>query len=158
MKVYTYSEARQRLARLLDEAREGGEIRIKRRDGSEFAVLPVRSGASPLDVPGIDTGLSREDIVAAVRESRERDPTYRVRPGPVTHHLPPPNRHQVDPELGVGRKGRVVAQVEVEDRSPSSPGASARAGRREGIHGGLSHPLPNLRPSAPHTLGRAVPC
>jgi prevent-host-death family protein len=75
MKVYTYSEARQRLARLLDEAREGGEIRIKRRDGSEFAVLPVRSGASPLDVPGIDTGLSREDIVAAVRESRERDST-----------------------------------------------------------------------------------
>ena len=44
MKVYTYSEARQRLSRLLDEAREGGEIRIKRRDGSEFTVRPVRPG------------------------------------------------------------------------------------------------------------------
>ena len=74
MKVYTYSEARQRLARLLDEARERGEIRIKRRDGSEFAVRPVRPGGSALDVPGVQTGLTREDIIAAVRESRERSP------------------------------------------------------------------------------------
>ena len=79
MKVYTYSEARQRLAQVLDEARRGGEIRIKRRDGSEFAVRPVRSGGSPLDVPGVDTGLTREDILAAIRESRERYPAG-VRP------------------------------------------------------------------------------
>jgi antitoxin (DNA-binding transcriptional repressor) of toxin-antitoxin stability system len=74
MKVYTYSDARQRLSRLLDEARECGEIRIKRRDGSEFAVRPVRPVGSPLDVPGADTGLTRDDILAAVRESRERAP------------------------------------------------------------------------------------
>lgn len=74
MKVYTYSEARQRLARLLDEAREGGEIRIKRRDGSEFTVKPIQPGRSPLDVPGVDTDLSKADIVAALRESRERNP------------------------------------------------------------------------------------
>lgn len=72
MKVYTYSEARQQLARLLDEARKGGEVRIKRRDGSEFAVRSVRSGGSPLDVPGVETGVTREDILAAIRESRER--------------------------------------------------------------------------------------
>ena len=75
MRVYTYSEARQRLARLLDEARERGEIRIKRRDGTEFAIRPVRSGGSPLDVPGVDTGLDREDIRTALRESRERTPS-----------------------------------------------------------------------------------
>ena len=74
MKVYTYSEARQRLARVLDEARVGGEIRIKRRDGSEFAVRPVTPGKSPLDVPGIDTGLQQAEILAAIRESREREP------------------------------------------------------------------------------------
>jgi antitoxin (DNA-binding transcriptional repressor) of toxin-antitoxin stability system len=74
MKVYTYSEARQRLARLLEEAREGGEIRIKRRDGSEFAVRPIRSRRSPLDVPGVDANVTIDDIVAAVRESREREP------------------------------------------------------------------------------------
>ncbi len=75
MKVYTYSEARQRLARVLDEAKAGIEIRIKRRDGSEFALRPVESTRSPLDVPGVDAGLSAEDILAAVRESRERQPT-----------------------------------------------------------------------------------
>jgi antitoxin (DNA-binding transcriptional repressor) of toxin-antitoxin stability system len=74
MKVYTYSEARQRLARLLDEARDGGEIRIKRRDGSEFALRPVRSGGSPLDVPGVDSGIGRDELMAALRESREREP------------------------------------------------------------------------------------
>ena len=74
MKVYTYSEARQRLARVLDEARSGGEIRIKRRDGSEFAVRPVAPGKSPLDVPGVDTGVDRAEIMAAIRESREREP------------------------------------------------------------------------------------
>lgn len=75
MKVYTYSEARQRLARLLDEARDRGEIRIKRRDGTEFAIRPVRSGGSPLDVPGVDTDLNRDDILTALRESRERTPS-----------------------------------------------------------------------------------
>ena len=74
MKVYTYTEARQRLARVLDEARSGGEIRIKRRDGSEFAIRPVPTGKSPLDVPGVETGIARDEILAAIRESREREP------------------------------------------------------------------------------------
>jgi len=74
MKVYTYSEARRWFARVLDEAREGGEIRIKRRDGSEFSLRPVSGTTSPLDVPGVDTDVSRDDIVGAIREGRERDP------------------------------------------------------------------------------------
>lgn len=74
MKVYTYSEARQRFAKLLDEAREGREVRIKRRDGSEFLLRPVHPGGSPLDVPGVESGLGREEILAAIRESRERVP------------------------------------------------------------------------------------
>jgi len=72
MKVYTYSEARQQLARVLDEARHDGEIRIRRRDGREFSVQPVRGVGSPFDVPGVDTGLCAEEIIAAIRESRER--------------------------------------------------------------------------------------
>lgn len=73
MRVYTYSEARQRLATLLDEAQKGGEVRIKRRDGSEFALHPVSAEGSPLDVPGVDSGVSRDEILAALRESRERE-------------------------------------------------------------------------------------
>jgi len=68
------TEARQRLARVLDEARTGGKIRIKRRDGSESTVRPVSSGKSPLDVPGVDTGIKRADILAAIHESRAREP------------------------------------------------------------------------------------
>ena len=70
MRVYTYSEARQRLASILDEAKKRGEVRIKRRDGSEFVLKPLESTGSPLDVPGLESDVTREDIVAAVRESR----------------------------------------------------------------------------------------
>ena len=70
MKVYTYSEARRRFARVLDEARAGGEIRVKRRDGTEFTIRPVIGQGSPLDVVGVDSGVSRNDILGAIRESR----------------------------------------------------------------------------------------
>ena len=72
MTIYTYSEARQNLATLLEEARTQGEVRVKRRDGQEFVIKPVRSKKSPMDVPGVDSDLKVDEIVAAVRESRER--------------------------------------------------------------------------------------
>jgi hypothetical protein len=50
-----------------------GAVRIKRRDGSEFEIAPVRSRASPLDVPGVDLGLTAEEIVSVVREMRARE-------------------------------------------------------------------------------------
>lgn len=73
MNVYTFSEARQNLATVLDEAQAEGAVRIKRRDGSEFEIAPVRRKKSPLDVQGVDVGLSAEEIVSMLRESRERD-------------------------------------------------------------------------------------
>ena len=73
MKVYTYSEARRWFSRVLDEARQGGEVRIRRRDGAEFSLRPIASVGSPLDVPGVDADLSRDDIMGAIREGRERE-------------------------------------------------------------------------------------
>ena len=73
MNVYTFSEARQKLASVLEEAQRKGAVRIKRRDGSEFEIAPVRSKASPLDVEGVDLGLSVEEIVSVVRETRARE-------------------------------------------------------------------------------------
>jgi antitoxin Phd len=73
MKVYTYSEARQRLARLLDEAFREGRVQIRRRDGRTFTVTPVQVARSPLDVPGLRCDLTTEDIVEAVRIGRERN-------------------------------------------------------------------------------------
>jgi hypothetical protein len=70
MKEFTYSEARQRLAALLERARREGAVRIRRRDGQVFVLQPEASGASPLDVPAAKLGLTREDILAAIREGR----------------------------------------------------------------------------------------
>ncbi len=65
-----YSEARQGLAALLDQARRDGAVRIRRRDGQTFVLQPdVRQG-SLLDVPGINLGLTDDEIVSLVREGR----------------------------------------------------------------------------------------
>ena len=71
MKVYTYSEARQRLADVLNIARSE-EVIIKRRGGETFSIIYRKSKKSPFDVPGIQTKATTKDILAAVRESRER--------------------------------------------------------------------------------------
>ncbi len=70
MMVYTYSEARQKLAQLLDEVLEEGEVRIKRKDGQEFVVKPVSKKTSPLDVPGLNLGISATEIVQFIQEGR----------------------------------------------------------------------------------------
>ena len=71
MKVYTYSEARQRLSDVLNTARSE-EVIIKRRSGETFSIIYRKSKKSPFDVPGIQTKATTKDILAAVRESRER--------------------------------------------------------------------------------------
>ena len=71
MKVYTYSEARQRLAEVLNMARNE-EVVIRRRSGETFSIIFRKSKRSPFDVPGIQTKATTKDILAAVRESRER--------------------------------------------------------------------------------------
>ena len=71
MKVYTYSEARQRFSDVLNTARSE-EVIIKRRGGETFSIIYRKSKKSPFDVPGIQTKATTNDILAAVRESRER--------------------------------------------------------------------------------------
>jgi len=71
MKVYTYSEARQRFADVLNIARTE-EVIIKRRGGETFSIIFRKSTKSPFDVPGIKTKATTRDILEAVRESRER--------------------------------------------------------------------------------------
>ena len=70
MKVYTYSEARQRLSDVLNIAKTE-EVVIKRRGGETFSVIFRKSKKSPFDVPGIQTKATTKDILKAVRESRE---------------------------------------------------------------------------------------
>jgi antitoxin Phd len=72
MKIFTFSEARQKLASLLNTVRLEGEVRIRRKDGTVYAIKQVTEEMSPLDVKGIRSTLSAEEIVEYVREGRER--------------------------------------------------------------------------------------
>lgn len=72
MKVYTFSEARQNFAAVLDNAQKEGAVQIARRDGRVFTIQPVKERPSPLAVKVVPLKLSQREIVAAVREGRER--------------------------------------------------------------------------------------
>jgi prevent-host-death family protein len=71
MKVYTYSEARQRFAEVLNIAREE-EVIIKRRGGETFMIVFKKTPKSPFDVPGVKTKATTKDILKAIRDSRRR--------------------------------------------------------------------------------------
>ena len=70
MRVYTYSEARQGLASLLEQANKEGAVGIRRKDGIVFVIRPEPAKGSPLDVPGVGLDLTSEEIVGFIRESR----------------------------------------------------------------------------------------
>lgn len=72
MQVYTYSEARQRLAWVLEQAETTGKVLIRRKDGRTFALIPEIEASSPLDVPSIKADVSTQEIVEIIREGRER--------------------------------------------------------------------------------------
>ena len=72
MRVYTYSEARQKLSSVLDKAEASGKVLIRRKDGRTFALCPERPKTSPLDVPSIQARVTTEELVAIVRKERAR--------------------------------------------------------------------------------------
>jgi hypothetical protein len=72
MQVYTYSEARQKLAMILDQAENSGKVLIRRKDGRTFALVPEKVVSSPLDVPSIEAKVTTQEIVDIIREGRER--------------------------------------------------------------------------------------
>lgn len=76
MKVYTYSQARQNLAAVLNQSK-GETVLIRRRGGDSFAVTPQPREGSPFDVPGVKTTVTTADILAAVRESRSESSQQR---------------------------------------------------------------------------------
>ena len=72
MTTYTYSQARQNFATVLNNAQKEGNVVIKRKDGSLFSIQPVQRESSPLNVKGVKTKISAESIVSTIRELRER--------------------------------------------------------------------------------------
>ena len=72
MKLYTYSDARQQLAKVLDTASREGKVLIRRRDGSLFSLVPEKRKQSPFDVDGIATDVSTKELVETLRAERAR--------------------------------------------------------------------------------------
>jgi hypothetical protein len=72
MKMYTYSQAREKLSDILEESKSE-EVVIRRRKGDMFTVAPkISSSRSPFDVPGMNKQIPREELLEAIRESREQ--------------------------------------------------------------------------------------
>jgi antitoxin Phd len=72
MQVFSYSEARQKLATVLKQAESTGKVIIRRKDGRTFALVPEKIASSPLDVPTIKAKVTTDEIVDIIREGRER--------------------------------------------------------------------------------------
>lgn len=106
MKTYTYSEARQRLASLLDQARRESRVQIRGKDGSTFVLQPVQPARSPLDVPGVRTTLRPGEVI----RERQKAAGLRAADGPSGKCLPP-------------TKARLqLSKLSKVKKSPRSPG------------------------------------
>lgn len=71
MKVFTYSEDRQNLSKLLNIAQDE-EVEIRRKDGIIFSLkLKKYKAKSPFDIPGIKTKVTSQDILNVIRDSRK---------------------------------------------------------------------------------------
>jgi hypothetical protein len=101
MKVYSYSEARQRFADVLRHAKREGQAQIRRRDGELFLVQPARRSGSPLDVPGVESGLTARQLVDLVRASRRS--TGRLLPHTSAAKRLQPTRAKRPASKAVGR-------------------------------------------------------
>ncbi len=73
MKIFNYSEARQKLSYVLNLALEE-EVFVKRKNGTSFKIIPIETKnlKSPFDFKGIKTNIKTEEILNSIRESRER--------------------------------------------------------------------------------------
>jgi hypothetical protein len=73
MKEYSFTEARQQFASVLEEAKKDGVICIRKRDGESFYLKPATPKKSPLDIQGVDIGITSTEIVDIIRSGRERN-------------------------------------------------------------------------------------
>lgn len=69
MTTHTQNES---LADLMEKARQDGGVYIRRDDGLHFLLKP-EAAISPFDVAGVDTGVTREQILEAIHEGRNSD-------------------------------------------------------------------------------------
>lgn len=69
--MQTYLETQQPLSVLLEQARQEGEVRIRREDGQTFVLKPENVKRSALDVEGVELGISTDEMIGFIREGRK---------------------------------------------------------------------------------------
>jgi hypothetical protein len=72
MKVFSLSEASTQLSVVLDLAQSEGEVRVSLNDGRMFSIQTVQRKKSPLDISGVDSNFTVEDILGFIHESRRQ--------------------------------------------------------------------------------------
>jgi hypothetical protein len=70
MKIFTYSDARQKFSSVLESAQKEGKVLIKRRDGRIFSIRPEKASASPFDIEGVRSSVTTKDILETLQETR----------------------------------------------------------------------------------------
>ncbi|MCL2878790.1 MAG: type II toxin-antitoxin system Phd/YefM family antitoxin [Treponema sp.] len=74
MRVYNYSEARQKFTTVLNTALKE-EVIIRRKDGSKFKIIPLaetKKRKSPLEgIKGIKADITTGELIEIIREGRE---------------------------------------------------------------------------------------
>lgn len=63
MTVFSFSNARQNFAALLDQASKTGEVLIQRQDGRLWGFTQKEHHGSPLNVKNIKTGIPNNEII-----------------------------------------------------------------------------------------------
>lgn len=70
MKIFTYSDARQKFSSVLESAQKEGKVLIRRRDGRIFSIRPEKTSESPFDIEGVRSSVTTKDILETLREAR----------------------------------------------------------------------------------------
>ena len=72
MQTYTHTQASRDFSSIIKDAQRSGLVMIQWSDGTLFSLRPESSEKSPFDVPGVKVDITRDEIIAIVREGRER--------------------------------------------------------------------------------------
>lgn len=68
--TYSYEKAKKSFDLVFKKASIDGKVVI-RKDNKLFILMPASKDTSPLDIEGVDMGISSKDILQAIHESRK---------------------------------------------------------------------------------------
>jgi len=71
MHIYSFSEAKQNLLSIFEQAVLDGGVQINGEDGQIFVLTPITVKKSPLDVKSVALDLTADEIIGFIHESRK---------------------------------------------------------------------------------------